>query len=94
MQQFEFVQVPYKGDAQVAPDLLSGRVQMAFASGAHLAHVKDGNLRVLVTTLSARSALLPDVPTWSEAGLQPLGINSWLSILGPARMPRETLQRR
>lgn len=92
-QQIDIVQIPYKGDAQVAPDLISGRVQLAFASGAHLPHVKQGTLRAVVTTLPVRSSLAPDVPTLAESGIPPLGIKIWGGLLGPAKMSRQTVDK-
>jgi tripartite-type tricarboxylate transporter receptor subunit TctC len=85
--------VPYKGDAPMTVDLIGGRVQMAIASGGLLPHVKDGKLRVLATLLSHRTRLLPDVPTLAEAGLEPLPLESWGGIVGPARMPKEIVER-
>ena len=89
----QLLQVPYKGDAQVAPDLVSGRVQLAFAAGAHLPMVHKGALRVLMTTLPARSPLLPEVPTWQEIGLAALPMKSWLGLVGPAHLPSAVVDR-
>ena len=92
-QRFEFVQVPYKGDAQLAPDLLTGRVHFAFASAVHLPHARTGSLRVLATTLPARSPLMPEAPTWAEAGLAPLATSAWAGLFGPAKMPPDVTGR-
>jgi tripartite-type tricarboxylate transporter receptor subunit TctC len=85
--------VPYKGDAPLAVDLIAGRLQMAIAAGGLLQHVKEGKLRVLATLLPQRTPLLPDVPTLTEAGLEPLPLVSWGGIFGPARMPKEVVER-
>lgn len=64
------IHVPYKGTAQLLPDLLDGRVSMTIDSlPAHLPHIKAGRLRALGVARKSRSAQLPDVPTMTEAGV-------------------------
>lgn len=92
-QNLEFAQVPYKGDAQLFPDLLTGRIDFSFAPASLMPYVKEGKLRVLATTLPTRSPLAPDAPTLAEAGLDPLPIESWVAFFGPARMPRDVVMR-
>jgi len=90
----QLVHVPYKGEPQAVTDLVAGRVQLMFcSSGTSLAHIRDGRLRPLVTTLGRRSNLLPEVPTIAEAGMPQFSITSWAGLFGPARMPREVVER-
>ncbi len=90
----EMVHVPYKGEPQAMTDLISGRVQFMFASSStSVPQVRDGKLRALVTTLARRSPILPDVPTIAEAGMPEFSVTSWAGLFGPAKMPREVVDR-
>ena len=76
------------------PDLLSGRVQLLFGTNTSVsAHVKEGKLRVLATTLNERSPLMPDVPSFPETGQAKLPIGPWFALVGPAGLPREVVAR-
>ncbi|MFO1197704.1 MAG: tripartite tricarboxylate transporter substrate binding protein [Burkholderiaceae bacterium] len=88
------VRVPYKGGAQVMPDLVSGQVQLNFGpivSG--LQHAKQGRLKVLATMLGQRSPLLPDVPTAAELGVAPAELPSWNAIYAPRGTPRDVAEK-
>jgi tripartite-type tricarboxylate transporter receptor subunit TctC len=91
--QLNYVHVPYKGDSQMAPDLLAGRVQSSFAAGFFVPFAKAGKLRALATTASVRSSLLADVPTLAETGTPALPIVSWGAMFVPAAAPREVVDR-
>ncbi|MFE3837452.1 Bug family tripartite tricarboxylate transporter substrate binding protein [Pseudogemmobacter sonorensis] len=81
--------IAYPGEVAATTDLVPGRIQALFATTSALPHVREGNLKVLVTTLPQRSALLPDVPTMVEAGFDNVPFSpggGWLGIFGPAGM--------
>ena len=85
----DMLHVPYKGDAPLTQALLAGEVQVAFMPLAGvLPHIKSGRLRALGVSGKARSATMPDVPTFTEAGL-PFEFTGWLGIFAPAGVPRE-----
>ena len=80
--------VPYKSEPDAIPDLLAGRVQLLFGTSTSVgSHAKEGRLRVLATTLNERSPLMPDVPTFLEAGQPKLPIGPWFGLVGPPRLP-------
>jgi tripartite-type tricarboxylate transporter receptor subunit TctC len=84
----EMRSVPYKSEPDAIPDLLSGRIQLINGTATNLAaHARDGKLRVLATTLQERSSLMPDVPSFAEAGQAKFPIGPWFALVGPARLP-------
>ncbi|HEX5611154.1 MAG TPA: tripartite tricarboxylate transporter substrate binding protein [Burkholderiales bacterium] len=90
----EMLHVPYKGEPQGITDLVGNRVQVMWATPTTgLPHVKDGKLRALVTQLSKRSHLLPEVPTIHEAGMPKFTITSWAALFGPAKLPKDVVAR-
>ena len=84
------VHVPYKGSGQLVGDLLAGQVQLA-SMGLPVAvpHVQSGKLRAIAVTGAARSSLLPEVPTLSEAALPGFEVTSWYGVFGPAGLPAD-----
>ncbi|MGH7947099.1 MAG: tripartite tricarboxylate transporter substrate binding protein [Opitutaceae bacterium] len=90
----EIVHVPYKGLAPGLTDLVGGQVSLMFpAISAALPHVKVGRLRPLAVTSLKRSPAAAELPTMDESGLGGYEIYSWIGILGPAGLPRETVAR-
>ena len=88
----EIVHVPYKGVAQALPEMMSGKVQIAFNTiPAFLPHVKAGRLKAFVITAPARSPLLPNVPATPEVGLAAVQGGSWHAVVAPAGTPRDIL---
>ena len=84
----DMAHVPYKGSGQLIGDLLAGQVQLAsMGTPVALPHVQSGKLRAIAVTGAARSSLLPDVPTVSEAGLPGFDVTSWYGVFGPAGLP-------
>jgi len=87
----DLLHVPYKGDAPLNQALLASEVQVAFMPLAGvLPHIKSGRLRALGVSGKTRSATMPDVPTFTEAGV-PFDFTGWLGIFAPATTPPEVV---
>lgn len=88
----DMLHVPYKGMAQGIPDLLEGRIQLVITGmPAVSSHMKTGKLRVLATTEGRRTQLSPEVPTFAEAGMPGVRMETWLGIVAPAGTPRAVI---
>ena len=86
----DIVQIPYKGAAPMVTDLIGGQLSLTITGFPPLLpQVKAGRLRALAVTTSKRVALLPDLPTISEAALPGYEATSWYGVLAPAATPRE-----
>jgi hypothetical protein len=84
----EMIHVPYKGAAGAMGDLLGGRIDLIFGnSQLVLPHIKTGQLVPLAVTTSARSDLLPNVPTVTEIGFAEAEMSVWIGLFAPAGIP-------
>ena len=84
------VHVPYRGTAPAVVALLGGEVDLMFGNLASvLAHIKVARLRALGVASLKRNAMLPDVPTISEAGVPDFEAGAWYGGLAPAGLPKE-----
>ena len=87
-------QVPYKGEVPAMTDFVAGRIQLMFATPANaLPFVKEGKLKAFATVSDKRSPLLPETPTWHEAGMRDLPIVPWAGVFGPAKLPKDMAHR-
>ena len=88
------VHIPYKASAQSVTDLMTGRLDMQFATvPPTLALIRGGKLHALGIASARRSALLPDVPTIAEAGLPGYEASLWMAAVAPAATPRAIVTR-
>jgi tripartite-type tricarboxylate transporter receptor subunit TctC len=84
--------VPYRGAAQAYPDLIANRVQAFLDNPTGSAgFVKDGKMRAYAVT--ARSAVLPDIPTFAEAGVNGFDTVFWYGLVAPPNTPRPIIDR-
>jgi tripartite-type tricarboxylate transporter receptor subunit TctC len=82
------VHVPYRGGGPSIADVLGGQIQFTFEGmNVLLPLVRDGKLRALAITATARNAQLPDVPTMIESGFPDVVASSWTGLLAPAATP-------
>jgi tripartite-type tricarboxylate transporter receptor subunit TctC len=86
----DIVHVPYRGIADATKDLLAGEIQSITASiPATLPQLAEKRVRVLAVTGSRRAPLLPDVPSWQEAGVTDANVVNYWGIVAPAGTPRD-----
>jgi len=86
--------VPYRGIAAVMPDLLGGRLTMAFGNiSAILPLVREGKLRALAVSSPRRSASVPDLPTMIEAGFAGFDSTAWFALMVPAGTPQPIVEK-
>jgi tripartite-type tricarboxylate transporter receptor subunit TctC len=90
MAKVKMTNIPYKGGSgQMVTDLVAGQVQLAsMGLPPSIAYIKAGRLRALAVTSAKRAALLPDLPTVSEAGLPGFDVTSWFGVFGPAALAK------
>jgi len=90
----DVLHIPYKSTPPAINDLLGGRVSMMFIDLAPgLEHVRAGTMRALAVTTRERSALLPDLPSLSEAGIPGYDVTSYAALFAPAGTPKEIVDR-
>ncbi|SOZ52369.1 conserved hypothetical protein, UPF0065 [Cupriavidus taiwanensis] len=85
--------VAYKGGAPLATDLAAGHVKLGFiAVGTAMPLLQGGKLVPVALAGAERSALLPKVPTFREAGYQGFEPDAWMGLLFPAGVPRARVE--
>src|SRR5215475_5260788 len=86
--------IPYKGSAPVMNDLLGGHVPIAFSVlPPALGNIQAGKLRAIAVTSKRRFSLLPDVPTFDEAGMPGFEAVLHYGLLAPAGTPKEIIEK-
>jgi tripartite-type tricarboxylate transporter receptor subunit TctC len=86
--------VPYKGGAPAALDVIGGQVDILFnVLPLVLPNIKAGQLRALVIASKTRSSLIPDVPTTAEEGYGDVIGSAWNGIVAPASTPQEIVDK-
>jgi tripartite-type tricarboxylate transporter receptor subunit TctC len=90
----ELVHVPYKSAAQAYPDMIAGSVSMIFdALPSAIQHIRAGKVRPLAMMSDRRASLLPEVPTFAEAGYPEATLRLWVGLHGPANLPSAIVQK-
>ena len=94
MASVDIVHVPYKSSSQSMTDMITGRLDMQFATIApSLPNIRAGLLRALATSGRERVAVLPQAPMVAEAGIAGYEAALWISFVAPAGTPPSTLAR-
>ena len=89
----EITHVPYKGSVEAMPDLLAGRVDMAFLDGSQaVSHLKSGELQALGTSMAKQTDLVEGVPPIA-ATVPGFDWSGWIMIAGPHGMPKPVVAR-
>jgi tripartite-type tricarboxylate transporter receptor subunit TctC len=90
----DIVHIPYKGGAPALTDVLAGQVSFFFNGiAAVLPFVKEGKIRGIAVTCAQRTAILPEMPTISEAGLPGYELVNWYAVVAPAATPHAIVTR-
>lgn len=86
--------VPYRGPVAALQDLIGEQSDMMFASlAAALPHIRSGRLRPMAVTSAERLEVLPDTPTFAQAGFPQFDVRDWAGLVGPASLPAAVVER-
>ena len=86
--------VPYKGGGAGLTDLVSGTIQMAINTpNLFASFIKSGKLKGIALSGERRNPVLPEVPTFAEAGLKDFSIGTWYSLFAPGATPRDIVDK-
>jgi tripartite-type tricarboxylate transporter receptor subunit TctC len=87
------VHVPYPSSPQAMTAVLRGDVQMACLPAISVTpQVASGKVKILAVSTARRSALLPDIPTLKEAGID-VEADAWMGLIAPAKTPAAVIAR-
>lgn len=90
----DMVHVPFKGGGPALVAMISGEVQIMFATmPAAMPHVKSGKARAIAVTTAKRSQAMPELPTIAEAGVTGYEASTWYGLLAPAKTPKPVVDR-
>ena len=90
----DMLHIPYRGAGPAINDVLGGQVPVYFDQVASsLPHIQSGKLRAIAVSWAERLAVLPEVPTYAEAGHPELNDPSWFGLVAPKNTPAEQIAR-
>ena len=86
--------IPYKGTALAIPDIINGQIGLMFDSIVSvMPHIRSGKVKALAISSQKRSALLPELPTMTEAGVPGYVSDTYFGVFAPAGTPHDIIQR-
>lgn len=92
--QLNLTHVPYKSAGASVADVVGGQIQASMSSPpAALPLAKAGKVKILAAAAPKRSALLPDVPTFEEAGVQGVHVSNWYAVMSVGGTPKPIIKR-
>lgn len=86
--------IPYKGTGPALIEVVGGQIDAMYTTTLSAeAYIKPGRVKVLATASPKRQALLPDVPTLAEQGVQGANNSVWIGLVAPAKTPRPLIDK-
>jgi tripartite-type tricarboxylate transporter receptor subunit TctC len=86
--------IPYRGGGLALQDMLAGQIDATFAPLSTVAnYVQSGRLRALAVAAAKREAVLPNVPTFVEAGVPDFDVSTWYGLMAPQKTPEAILDK-
>ncbi len=94
MTKTKMVHIPYKGGPLAMVDLISGNLQLMFATvPTAIGLIKGGKVHAIAITNSKRFPLMPELPTVAEAGLPGFAVDNWCGVFTTGGAPAEVIAR-
>jgi tripartite-type tricarboxylate transporter receptor subunit TctC len=92
--QLNLTHVPYKSAGAAVADVVGGQIQASMSSPpAALPLAKAGKVKILAAAAPKRSALLPEVPTFEESGVQGVHVSNWYAVMSVGGTPKPVIKR-